>query len=125
MWKLLRNVLAFGFLLLTGQGFAGADENGVSYLDQGWNAQLRDAFYFTPQGSRMIPARWFVALESDEKNALLATPANLTRYGFIYAEKDSPLNPHKLPIGFAVDTPVAAEGVDLIRGASLGLTCAA
>jgi mono/diheme cytochrome c family protein len=125
MKKLLRHALALGCLLLTGHGTAAADETGVTYLDQGWDAPLREAFYFTPQGSRMIPARWFVALETDDQNVLLSAPENLTRYGFIYSEGDSPLNPHKLPIGFAVDTPIAAEGVDPIRGASLGLTCAA
>jgi hypothetical protein len=112
-----RPMLLLGVLLGCWTAVAGAAE--VTYLDQGWDEKLRQQFYFTPQGSRMIPVRWFMALET-EKGDLLADADNLKQYGFIADEKDHPLNPHKLPIGFAVD-PRDVRG----RGFSLGLTCAA
>lgn len=92
----------------------------VVYLDQGWNAELRDLFYFTPQGSRLMPASWFLALEVKDGTQLFSSRENLSRYGFIYAEGTSRLNPHQLPIGFALDKQAIPEG-----GVSVGLTCAA
>ena len=38
---------------------AGAAE--VVYLDQHWTPELREQFYFTPQGSRLMPYDWFLA----------------------------------------------------------------
>ncbi|MEE9451681.1 MAG: hypothetical protein V3V61_02875 [Gammaproteobacteria bacterium] len=38
-------------------------QTNVTYLDQGWD-EIRQPFYFTPQGSRMIPVKWFMALEA-------------------------------------------------------------
>jgi mono/diheme cytochrome c family protein len=92
----------------------------VVYLDQGWNAELRNLFYFTPQGSRLMPAAWFMALEAKDGGQLFSSRENLSQYGFIYAEGASPLNPHRLPIGFALDKQAIPEG-----GVSVGLTCAA
>src|SRR5262245_65531483 len=34
----------------------------VTYVDQGWSAAERDAFYTTSQGSLLIPYAWFKAL---------------------------------------------------------------
>jgi mono/diheme cytochrome c family protein len=92
----------------------------VAYPDQGWGDETRQLFYFTPQGSRMIPYAWFMALESADGQGMFATTANLERYGFLAADAPHQINPHSLPIGFAID-PVEIPG----RGRSLGLTCAA
>lgn len=92
---------------------------GVTYLKQGWDNTTRQHFYFTPQGSRMIPAKWFMALEAKD-GGMFSENANLKQYGFIEADNPSPFNPYRLPVGFAIDTtPIPA------RGLSLGLTCAA
>lgn len=93
----------------------------VVFIDQGWNGDdLRNRFYFTPQGSRMVPVRWLKALERPDGGGMLADPASLARYGFIPPDGPHELNPDGLPIGIAVD-PV--ELPDLGRMA--GLTCAA
>ena len=45
------------------------------FLDQGWSAEMREKFYFTPQGSRLMPYSWFRALERvDTGHAYPATP---------------------------------------------------
>jgi len=87
-----------------------------------WDAQMRARYYFTPQGSRLMPRDWFLALEQTSNETLFATRANLATFGFIFAESDAGtgLNADGLPIGFALD-PYLAPG----PGRWLGLTCAA
>ncbi|MCI0535918.1 MAG: hypothetical protein L0Z50_11900, partial [Verrucomicrobiales bacterium] len=34
------------------------------YLEQGWTAEERQRFYYTTQGSQLIPYDWFLALEA-------------------------------------------------------------
>ena len=105
-------------------------------LDQGWSTEIRERFYFTPQGSRMIPHAWFMALERPDGPGMFAAPENLERYGFIRADGPHPLNPDGLPIGFAIDPGAqrrsesetalgyntASTGAERRQ---LGLTCAA
>jgi mono/diheme cytochrome c family protein len=91
------------------------------YLDQGWSPELREQFYFTPQGSRMMPNAWFRALETLPGDARFADPANLARYGLIAPVGENDLNPDGYPIGFAVDPDPGMAGV----GPAVGLTCAA
>lgn len=92
----------------------------VRFLEQGWPKEIQEKFYFTEQGSRMIPLKWFMAIETVDGIGMLADTANLERYGFL-ASYDAPRSsPEGLPIGFAVD-PVS----DPDRGKYLGLTCAA
>ena len=86
------------------------------FLDQGWSDETRDAFYSTTQGSRMIPYAWFLALERADSRQAFKAASNMRRMGYI-VDEHSPLNPDRLPVGFAKD-------VHPVRGASLGLTCA-
>ncbi|MDC7785325.1 di-heme-cytochrome C peroxidase [Rhodoplanes sp. TEM] len=103
-------------------------------LDQGWSKERRELFYYTPQGSRIIPIAWFKALEGADGTAF-AAPDSLARYGLIAPDGPHPLNPDGLPIGFALDParPTVATEIALApesvgagpRGRSVGLTCAA
>lgn len=99
----------------------GENESRVSYLEQGWDAQMREAFYYTPQGSRLMPYKWFLALEQADNTEGFSAPDNLAGYGYLPpADGPSALNPDGLPVGFAkgqFDEPG--------RGQWLGLTCAA
>ena len=108
----------------------------VTFIDQGWSKEIRELFYFTPQGSRMIPYAWFLALETADGQGMFADSAHLARYGFIAAEGPHPLNPDGLPVGFTIEPAEPSPGplhltfaVDLVgtsmRGPDLGLTCAA
>jgi hypothetical protein len=84
-------------------------------LKQGWSDAMRNQFYYTSQGSRIIPRAWLLALErEDTQEDFLAD--GLARFGYLPGTK-STLNPDKLPVGFAVDR----QG----RDAWVGMTCAA
>ena len=91
----------------------------IIYLEQGWNDRLRELFYYTPQGSHLIPYRWLQVLERSENSQRFASPANLARYGWITETQRSALNPGGFPIGFALE-PVEVPGT----GKWVGLTCA-
>lgn len=91
------------------------------YLEQGWSPELRERFYFTPQGSRMMPNAWFRALETLPGDERFADPAHLARYGLIAPVGESDLNPDGYPVGFAVDPDPGQAGI----GPAVGLTCAA
>lgn len=69
------------------------------FLDQGWNADEIDEFYFTPQGSHLIPYKWFLHLEQQNNQSLFRDNANMQRLGILPA-KPSKRNPDGLPVGF-------------------------
>ena len=96
-------------------------------LDQNWTPEQRQQFHHTPQGTRLLPAEWFRALEqpcfSPSGCGLFADPAYLTRFGFIPSHKDA-LNPDGWPIGFALDKDFV-DPVDKAAQPVVGLTCAA
>jgi hypothetical protein len=47
--------LYFAVALGTTTATASAAKTPDIFLDQGWSQEIRELFYFTPQGSRMIP----------------------------------------------------------------------
>jgi mono/diheme cytochrome c family protein len=87
----------------------------LQYAKQGWNADERQAFYTTSQGSHMIPYAWFKALRRLDADEPFGGD-QLLRYGYLANDK-SRLNPEGLPVGFVIDGD-AASGF-------LGMTCAA
>ncbi|MEJ2669401.1 MAG: di-heme-cytochrome C peroxidase [Gammaproteobacteria bacterium] len=87
-------------------------------LEQGWTTDTQQAFYFTDQGSRIMPYQWFLALEQADNEHLFRSDANINGYRYIPAEA-SPLNPDALPVGFAKHTDTANQQ------AWVGMTCAA
>lgn len=94
---------------------APSTEKETVYQDQGWTSELRTAFYHTPQGSHMMPADLFAALEQLDGAGRFGDPDYLERYGFLPPDGTADINPDGYPIGFAVD-PGANQ---------VGLTCAA
>jgi hypothetical protein len=99
----------------------------VVTLDQRWTDQQRHQFHHTPQGTRLLPADWFRALEqpcfSPLGCDLFADPAYLSRFGFIPSHADA-LNPDGLPVGFAIDKDFA-DPIEKRAYPVVGLTCAA
>jgi hypothetical protein len=86
------------------------------YLEQNWKPHESVRFYFTAQGSQIIPYTWFLVLKRPDSDVALSDKANMLRYRFL-AQNPGPMNPDGLPVGFVAD-----------RGASrlwLGMTCAA
>jgi hypothetical protein len=87
-------------------------------LDQGWDAQTRESFHFTPQGSQIIPYGWFLVLEQADGTRRFASDENMASYRYL-PTAPSTLNPDGLPIGFV-------KHVDPQSGSAyVGLTCAA
>jgi hypothetical protein len=106
---------------------AEAPVSHISYLDQGWSAEDRDWFHYTSQGSRLIPYRWFLALEQSGGAALFRDDAHLDALRFLRGEK-SLRNPDRLPIGFVKDEESIEErNPRRVPGETswLGFTCAA
>jgi processive rubber oxygenase RoxA-like protein len=77
-----------------------AAEKEVAFLDQNWSDEDREYFYFSDQGSRLIPYDYFLHLEQADNTQLLRDDENMMRLGFIPASA-SENNPDGLPIGFA------------------------
>lgn len=86
------------------------------YLEQNWTPAESLQFYFTSQGSQILPYDWFLKLEQAADTTALRDDKNLLRFGYLLQNKDT-LNPDALPVGFVKDV-----GSDR---AWLGLTCAA
>lgn len=80
--------------------FAMAASPDHVYLEQNWTEQERQYFYFTDQGSRLLPYDYFLKLEQADSNQLFRSDENILRFGLIPAKK-SQRNPDGLPIGFA------------------------
>jgi mono/diheme cytochrome c family protein len=97
----------------------------VHFLDQNWDAGQRDWFYHASQGTRIMPYKWFLALEQPVPGSAgrtqFADPAYLARFGFI-ADRRSDGNPDGLPVGFAWDDG-SVDGSQSVT--MVGLTCAA
>jgi mono/diheme cytochrome c family protein len=90
---------------------------GVTFLDQGWSEEVQQLFWFTSQGSQIIPYDWFLFLEQETRQELFRSDANIKPYGYI-PTKPSQWNPDGLPVGFARD-------VDSGNGQHwMGFTCA-
>jgi hypothetical protein len=92
----------------------------ITYLDQGWSPEIRELFYFTPQGSQLMPYKWFLSLETAGNTTLFSAIENLTLFGWVMPTGSSELNPDGLPVGFAKD-PVNQQNT----GQWVGLTCSA
>jgi hypothetical protein len=96
--------------------------------EQGWTDDQRLQFHHTPQGTRLIPYEWFIALEQPCLSLLgcelFADKTYLARFGFLSSQTDAKLNPDGLPIGFARQE----DFYDPDKGTTypvVGLTCAA
>jgi hypothetical protein len=103
-------ILLVSLLLLTPRVATVAQQH--HYLDQGWGDADREWFYYTTQGSRLIPYDWFLALELPEENKRFSDPSHLSQFGFLY-DKESKLNPKNLPIGFAEDKANVEDAFNL------------
>ncbi len=82
------------------------------HLPQGWTPDTRNRWHFISQGTALVPYEWFLALEQPGGGALLSSPANMQRLGFLIELADRDYNPDALPVGFdKVRTPVWPERI--------------
>ena len=91
--------------------------NNVININQNWSWETQQAYWFTGQGSKMIPYDWFLYLEQKDSNDLFKEKNNMLKYKFIPQVK-TVMNPDALPIGFASSSYKNGRKW-------LGLTCAA
>lgn len=87
-------------------------------LDQAWNDKARMDFWYTSQGSRILPYTWFTWLEQKDSQELFRTAEHMESLRYLPMES-SDANPAGLPIGFALDADPAS------KTAWVGLNCAA
>jgi len=92
----------------------------VVYLDQGWTEQQRQAFYETPQGSYLIPLKWFLALEQPDNGQFFSSPSSIKQFNYLLSAKDDMTADAEsvIPLGFAVEPLPSGEDW-------LGYTCSA
>ena len=78
---------------------------GAKYvtLSQNWSKEERLEFYFTSEGSQILPYDWFLVLEQPDSTKLFRDDANLLKYGYLLEDKDAKWNPDGLPVGFVKD----------------------
>jgi mono/diheme cytochrome c family protein len=74
-------------------------------LDQSWTEKQRADFRHWPQGTRLLPYKWFMALEQPTLSLTAGAPfadgKYLARFGFVASKPEPRFNPDGLPIGFA------------------------
>lgn len=90
----------------------------VQYLNQGFDEETRQVFYHAPQGTRLLPYSWFLALEQATYSEKFLEDDNLRRLGII-PDHNLRKNPDQLPVGFAKTIDITDQE------AWVGLTCAA
>lgn len=98
--------------------------NGEVTLCQNWNWDQQQEFWFTPQGSRLIPYNWFLALQRSDSNERFASAENMGRLRYL-PQMQTKLNPDGLPIGFTRDDVSEDDAYSKISPQWLGMTCAA
>jgi len=109
----------------------------VIHLDQGWGEGYRHQYYYTPQGSQIIPLDIALALEGPDTEQLIFGVGGLavTKYGYLPYPKTSrsdgkkkySLNPDGLPVGFTIDGYIEPKYTKTKKNKTpmLGMNCAA
>ena len=97
---------------------------GEVVVPQNWDCRERQEFWFTDQGSQIIPYSWFLHLEQANSSARFSDPANMDRYRYL-PQNPTELNPDGLPIGFTKGNAKANKAYRKISEVWLGMTCAA
>jgi mono/diheme cytochrome c family protein len=121
----VRHTLLLSFTILACAACGGRTEQVPSVawqpgdLDQQWTQETADHFWYTSQGSQIVPYDYFMALELANSQELFASRAHFERLRYIALPTTSARNPDGLPIGF-VKNQQTVDGLDI-----LGVTCAA
>ncbi|WP_455220478.1 di-heme-cytochrome C peroxidase [Kaarinaea lacus] len=100
--------------ILTTSAFA---SKPIVYLEQGWTQQQRQAFYEIPQGSYLIPLKWYLSLEQPDVDELFSRRSHIKKFNYLI-KNETDGDVADLPLGFAIE-PVD-NGDDWV-----GYTCAA
>ncbi len=104
--------------------FPGAFEGQLTLPCQQWNAEQQQQFWFTPQGSQIIPYRWFLALKQKGSDENFTEAANIDRYRYL-PQIPTELNPDGLPIGFTRGETLGSKWYTSKADSWLGINCSA
>jgi hypothetical protein len=124
--RVLSLTIAALFLL---PDIAAAQDNAVQgkplRLPQGWNDETIDRWHFISQGTPLIPYEWFLALEQPGQTALISSPENLEKLGFLGEPPNPDVNKDGLPVGLYKLAVNFEDGkFTCWKGNWLGLGCA-
>lgn len=103
--------------------FEGAFDTEV-VIPQNLDCEDRQKYWFTDQGSQIIPYLWFLNLEQAGSKEKFAHPSNMNRLGYL-PQRPTDLNPDGLPIGFTIGNAEDNRSYRLISDRWLGMTCSA
>ncbi len=95
----------------------GPDVDEVVTLAQNWSDTESNWFYNVPQGSRLVPYRWFLNLEQPGSKEAFTKPEHFRSMGFL-TRHPAPGNTDGLPVGLVRDA-LYEDGTE-----ALGITCA-
>ncbi|MET0356813.1 MAG: di-heme-cytochrome C peroxidase [Cellvibrio sp.] len=98
------------------KGAHGESYSTPIYLEQGWSKSDSLWFYYTTQGSGLIPYDFFLVLEQENSTELLRSNKSIDEFRYL-PQKPTFFNPDGLPVGFVKEI---YQGQDYV-----GYTCAA
>lgn len=90
--------------------------SSIEYLQQNWDESESLWFYYTTQGSNLLPYDFFLALEQADSTVLFRDNVNMNRYRYL-TQKPTAKNKEGLPVGMTRDEYDGKE--------YFGFTCAA
>lgn len=96
----------------------GIGPDSVLSIEQGFNEEQQQGFWFTTQGTEFIPYDWFLALEQAGSEDLFRSTDNINRLGYIPLGPTK-WNPDGLPLGWVKGTN------QVTKRDWMGFTCAA
>ncbi len=105
-------------------GLAEGAFDGEVVLPQNISCKERQEFWFTDQGSQIIPYQWFLKLEQANGIEKFSAPTNMDRYRYL-PKKPTDQNPDGLPVGFTKGNAKSNPEYEDISKNWLGMTCAA
>ncbi len=96
-------------------------KDNVVLLNQGWSEEDRLRYYYTSQGSAVLPYDLFLNLEEAGSTDLFRSDRVAASFGLTPQPADPKYNPDGLPVGITKTTMVDGRW----KGEWAGLTCAA
>jgi len=115
---MLLSLIAPTLVAMSDQAIAKDD---VVILKQGWSEQDRLEYYYTSQGTAVLPYKLFLNLENATNTELFRSDKSSESYGLFPQTADPKFNPDGLPIGLT--KAVVLDG--RWKGEWAGITCAA
>ena len=97
----------------------------VIYLKQGWSDQDRLQYYYTSQGTAVLPYEMFLNLEEASSTDLFRSDRVASSYGLFPQAADPTYNPDGLPVGVTKARPKCLTAAGTEGRNELRITCAA